>query len=162
MLYGKDPTCRPVSFTFGQLSSVFAIPQSNKPQPQLTAEQWQQDLQFLAKELPRRHKNAFHTVSRDQFEKSVADLNARIPSLQSHEIVIGLIAIVASVSDAHTQLSGFGDRFHPFPLNVYWFGSELRVTRMRHHTNAPLERAWCALAYRRERSRGQTRSANPT
>ena len=115
---------------FGQLSSVFAVPQSNKPQPQLTAEQWQQDLQFLAKELPRRHKNAFHTVSRDQFEKSVADLNARIPSLQSHEIVVGLMRIVASVSDAHTELSGFGDTFHRFPLNVYWFGSELRVTRI--------------------------------
>ena len=40
----------------------------------LTKEQWRQDLQYLAKELPRRHKNAFHTVSRETFERAVAEL----------------------------------------------------------------------------------------
>ena len=69
-------------------------------------------------------------MSREQFEKSVADLSVRIPNLQPHEIIVGLMGIVASVSDAHTELSGFGDGFHRFPLNVYWFGKELRVTRI--------------------------------
>ncbi len=116
---------------FGPLNLVFAVPQSNNNvQLQLTAQQWQQDLQYLAKELPRKHKNAFHTVSREQFEKSVADLNARIPNLQPHEIVVGLMQIVASVGDAHTSLSGYGNGFHFFPLNVFWFGKELRVTRI--------------------------------
>jgi hypothetical protein len=44
----------------------------------LTREQWRHDLQYLAKELPRRHKNAFHTVSKEQFEKAVAELDAAI------------------------------------------------------------------------------------
>jgi len=115
----------------GQLNFVFASTQlKNDVQLELTAQQWQEDLQYLAKELPRRHKNAFHTVSREQFEKSVADLNVQIPNLQSHEIIVGLMRIVASVSDAHTELSGFGSGFHRFPLNVYWFGKELRVTRI--------------------------------
>jgi hypothetical protein len=118
-------------FLFGQLNFVFASPQSKTDvQSQLNPQQWQQDLQYLAKELPRRHKNAFHTVSREQFEKSVADLNARIPNLQPHEIIIGLMRIVASVGDAHTGLSGYGSGFHFFPLNVFWFGKELRVTRI--------------------------------
>lgn len=118
-------------FLLGQLNFAFAAPQTkNDLQSQLTAQQWQADLQYLAKELPRRHKNAFHTVSREQFEKSVADLNARIPNLQPHEIIVGLMGIVASVSDAHTELSGFGNGFHRFPLSVYWFGKELRVTRI--------------------------------
>jgi hypothetical protein len=115
----------------GQLSAAFAIPQStNDVQLQLTPEQWQQDLQYLAKELPRRHKNAFHTVSRQQFEKAVAELNSQIPNLQPHEIVVGLMRIVASIGDAHTELSGFGGSFHRFPLNVFWFDKELRVTRI--------------------------------
>jgi hypothetical protein len=118
-------------FLLGQLNFVVANTQSkNNTQSQLTAEQWQADLQYLAKELPRRHKNAFHTVSREQFEKSVADLNARVPNLQRHEIIVGLMRIVASVGDAHTGLSGYGSGFHFFPLNVYWFGKELRVTRI--------------------------------
>ena len=115
----------------GQLNLIFASTQSGSGvQLQLTTQEWQADLQYLAKELPRRHKNAFHTVSREQFEKSVADLNARIPNLQPHEITVGLMGIVASVSDAHTELSGFGNGFHRFPLNVYWFGKDLRVTRI--------------------------------
>src|SRR4030095_462402 len=91
----------------GQLHFAFAVPQTqNDVQLQLTAQQWQEDLQYLAKELPRRHKNAFHTVSREQFEQAVADLNSRLPNLQPHEIIVGLMSIVASVSDAHTELSG--------------------------------------------------------
>jgi hypothetical protein len=116
-----------------QLQFAFASPQETKKtdtQLQLTPEQWRQDLQYLAKELPRRHKNAFHTVSREQFERSVADLNARIPNLQPHEIVVELMRIVASIGDAHTELSGFGASFHRFPLSVFWFDKELRVTRI--------------------------------
>src|SRR6266850_1075633 len=118
---------------FGQLQFVLARtqdPKKNETSLQLTAQQWQQDLQFLARELPARHKNAFHTVSREQFEKSVADLSAQIPNLQPHEIVVGFMRIVASVSDAHTELGGFSNGFHRFPLSVYWFRKELRVTRI--------------------------------
>ena len=118
---------------FSQFQFILARAQdsnTNETSLKLSAQQWQADLQYLAKELPRRHKNAFHTVSREQFEKSVADLNARIPNLQPHEITVGLMGIAASVSDAHTELAGFGNSFHRFPLNVYWFGKDLRVTRI--------------------------------
>lgn len=104
---------------------------------ELSPQDWQEDLKYLAKELPRRHKNAFHTVTREQFEASVAELNTRIPNLKPYEIIVGLMRIVASVSDAHTELSGFGDAFHRFPITVYWFGNELRVTRV----GSPYQRA---------------------
>jgi hypothetical protein len=38
----------------------------------LTPEAWQADLQHLARELPNRHVNAFHTVSREAFAQEVA------------------------------------------------------------------------------------------
>jgi hypothetical protein len=99
-------------------------------QQSLTTEQWRQDLAYLAKELPRHHKNAFHTTTREKFEAAVAELNAAIPTLQPHEVVVGMMRIVATIGDAHTELSGFGEGFHRFPLNAYWFGKELRVTRV--------------------------------
>jgi hypothetical protein len=63
---------------------LFACGQTAKIYPQaktfsLTKEQWRKDLQYLARELPARHENAFHTVTREQFEKAVAELNAAIP-----------------------------------------------------------------------------------
>jgi len=94
----------------------------------LTKEQWRQDLQYLAKELPRRHKNAFHTVSKEQFERAVAELDAAIPALQEHEILVGLRRIAAMIGDAHTALAP-PINFHRYPLTLYWFGNDLRVLR---------------------------------
>src|SRR4030095_5977805 len=79
----------------------------------LTKEQWREDLEYLAKELPRRHKNAFHTISRAQFERAIAELNAAIPSLQEHEILVGLRRIIAMVGDAHTALAP-QENFHRY------------------------------------------------
>src|SRR5205823_2028714 len=55
---------------------------------------WHEDLQYLATELPRRHANAFHSVTHEQFMRAVAELDARIPSLQGSDIVMGLSRIV--------------------------------------------------------------------
>lgn len=94
----------------------------------LTREQWRQDLQYLAKELPRRHKNAFHTVSKDQLERAVAAFDAAIPSLEEHEILVGLRRIVAMIDDAHTALAP-PENFHRYPLTLYRFGDDVRVVR---------------------------------
>ena len=101
-----------------------------------TKEQWRQDLQYLARELPRRHKNAFHTISKKEFERAVAELDAAIPTLQEHEILVRLRRIVAMIGDAHTALAP-SKTFNRFPLTLYWFGNELRVLR----TTATYKRA---------------------
>jgi hypothetical protein len=49
----------------GQTVSILGMP-ILKPSP---AEQWREDLRYLAAELPKRHKNLFHTMTREQFEK---------------------------------------------------------------------------------------------
>ncbi|MCI0390056.1 MAG: S41 family peptidase [Acidobacteria bacterium] len=91
-------------------------------------ELWRQDLQHLAKELPRRHKNAFHTVSREAFERTVAELDAALPTLQEPEIVVRIQQILAQAGDGHTFLTGFPARTR-YPLSLFWFGNELRVVR---------------------------------
>src|SRR5260370_12576641 len=89
----------------------------------LTAEQWRNDLAYLAKELPSRHKNAFASVTRADFEKQVADLDSRIPKLSEMEIRAGLLKIIASVGDGHTSIWSWG-RLEPMrvlPISLYWF-----------------------------------------
>ncbi len=71
----------------------------------LTADQWREDLRTLARELPRVHRNAFHQVTRDSFDRAVAALDSAIPGLQDHEVIVGLARIVASVGDGHTRLA---------------------------------------------------------
>lgn len=92
-------------------------------------EKWREDLRFLAAELPKKHKNAFHRISREQFEKMVADLDAKIPTLSDEEIVLGMTRIVAHIGDGHTGL-GWGWAFPRVPMNLFWFGKELRVVKI--------------------------------
>lgn len=89
--------------------------------------QWRDDLRYFAKELPRRHKNLYHAMTREQFERAVAELDAAIPSLQDHQIVVRLQQITGMVGDGHTRVH-LPSTFKMYPIALFWFGRELRVT----------------------------------
>ncbi|HVG21754.1 MAG TPA: S41 family peptidase, partial [Blastocatellia bacterium] len=98
-----------------------------RPTLSLSKEAWREDLLYLAKELPRRHKNAFHRVTREQFERAVAEFDTKIHSLQDINIVMEMSRMVAMVGDGHTNL-GWHGLFPRAPVRLFWFGKELRVT----------------------------------
>jgi hypothetical protein len=92
----------------------------------ITPDAWRADLRYLAAELPRRHVNAFHTITRERFAEEVARLDAAIPRLTSDESVVGLMRTVALVGDGHTHLD-LPPSFPRYPIELHWFGDELRV-----------------------------------
>jgi hypothetical protein len=49
------------------------------PPPKLTPAQWQADVRFLGDELPKRHRNAFHRMKREDFEAAVNKLYDAVP-----------------------------------------------------------------------------------
>ncbi|MEO6590496.1 MAG: hypothetical protein ABIP06_14455, partial [Pyrinomonadaceae bacterium] len=91
-------------------------------------EKWREDLRFVAEEIPRKHKNAFHKISRQQFEKAVADLDKQIPNLDDTQIVFGFAKILAMIGDGHTTLY-WNWAYGQVPLRFFWFGKELRVVK---------------------------------
>jgi hypothetical protein len=93
----------------------------------VTKEQWRADLHFLARELPKRHANAFHHTPRERFDAEVADLDRRIDSLNADEIYVGLDRIANLVGDGHTFVE-FPDDLARLPVQVEQFGDEYRVT----------------------------------
>lgn len=93
---------------------------------QLSApEKWAADLDFLAKELPARHKNLFFKITREEFQAGVAALKSRIPSLSRTGFLMGLSRLVASVGDSHTSFTIMPQK--AFPLKLYWFKDGLYV-----------------------------------
>jgi hypothetical protein len=94
---------------------------------ELRKDQWREDLQFLARELPKRHANAFHHTPRERFEAEVADLDRRLDSLNPDEIYVGLNRIANLVGDGHTYVE-FPDDMARLPLQIMQFGDEWRVT----------------------------------
>ena len=87
------------------LAAMLATPLSAYAQKPLTKDQWRADLRFLATELPKRHRNAFHKITRAQFDSAVTTLDRELNSLSDHEIVVGLASIVALIGDGHTRLA---------------------------------------------------------
>lgn len=96
--------------------------------PALTAEQWRQDLGYFAHEIATEHRNPYHFISKAKFDRSVSDLRRRIPSMKDYEVVVGLQHLAALVGDGHTFLDTSG-LYQRFPLEVFWFGNDLRVVR---------------------------------
>ena len=103
--------------------SVSAASQSG---PALSTAQWREDVAHLARELPRRHANAFHVLSRDAFETAVAALQSDLAQLQPHQIAVRLLQITAQVGDGHTYVR-LPQSFHVLPIGFTFFESTLRV-----------------------------------
>lgn len=84
---------------------------------------WHEDLAYLAKELPAKHKNLFFKLTKDEFHKEVADLDRQIPSLSDDQITVGLMKLAASVGDGHTVISNRGNPLLTtvLPMNFYQF-----------------------------------------
>ncbi len=105
--------------------------------PKLTAAQWRADLQFFARELPKKHANAFHHISRERFEAEVAGLDGRLERLDADEIYAGLERIACLIGDGHTYVR-FPDDTADMPLQFGQFGGEFRVTHVTSQLNPPL------------------------
>ena len=105
------------------------------------AEKWREDLRYMAEEMPKRHRNLFHSMTREQFETAVKSLNERIPSLTRNQIIVEFTRIVAMVKDGHTSIAGLMSDpkigFRSYPLSLYFFKDGLFViTADREHASA--------------------------
>lgn len=129
-----------LAFMFGPTHAVCqtAIPAARLDSAEVVA--WREDLRYMAAEMAKRHKNLYHTVSRERFDSAVAALDDRIPSLARHQVIVELARIVALVQDGHTNIAPTRDPqigFHTLPVRLYLFKDGLFV-RSAHRTHAGL------------------------
>jgi Tetratricopeptide repeat len=114
--------------------------QGARPDPQVAAvaassdsssvRHWREDLAYLARELPRRHKNLFHTISRQQFDSALGALERKLPGLARHQVIVELARLVALVGDGHTNIAPTRDPkigFHTYPVRLYFFKDGLFI-----------------------------------
>jgi hypothetical protein len=73
--------------------------------PRLTRDDWRADLEFAREAMPKQHANLFHTLPREEYEAAFDRLLGDVDGLEEHEIIVGLVAIVAAVGDGHSRLT---------------------------------------------------------
>ena len=98
---------------------------------QVTADQWREDLHFLAQAIRSRHPNPFHSVSEESFEAAIGRLEGRIPELTYPQILVEFSRLVAMLGegDGHSRV-----RLTPhfitsggYPLSLWLFSDGLFV-----------------------------------
>ncbi|MBN1875638.1 MAG: LysM peptidoglycan-binding domain-containing protein, partial [Anaerolineae bacterium] len=95
---------------------------------------WREDLGEMVeqlKRLPEIHLGGFRVVYDELFTQTVAALEAAIPTLADHQIVVGMMQILALLDDAHTGVSVYQwETFqeHVYPIQLQWFSDGLFVT----------------------------------
>ena len=85
---------------------------------------WRADLAFLAREMPARHANLFHTMRREQFDSALNSIQNRLPSLARHQVIVELERLAAMIGDGHSNVSPWRDTvigFHTLPVVFYRF-----------------------------------------
>lgn len=97
---------------------------------ELTAEQWEADLQELVTKIEEIHPDPYHHVSRDAFYKQVKMISAGIPKAGAIDIQMEFLLLVSMLRDRHTALhpvdpGGFN---HWLPLYFYRFNDGFYVT----------------------------------
>lgn len=111
-----------IFFSVGSLSDIARAGSERDPTRTTKPQQWRADLQFLLKELPIRHANLYHAISKDDFVRAANRLNQRIPHLTDNQIIVEFARLTALVGDGHTGLFFPFDKtipFHKFPIEVW-------------------------------------------
>ncbi len=96
------------------------------PRLDLSPAQWREDLDALARELPKRHANAFFFLKKPEFDARVAVLRAKLDRLNGDEAFVAFSQIVNAIGDGHTVIVPPKDRAD-LPLELAMFGDDIRV-----------------------------------
>ncbi len=87
---------------------------------------WEQDLTYLATQLPQFHIQPFTKLNREEFQALMDDLKKQIPKLSDAAIAVRLLGIMARFGDEHTSLS-LPQNFRMFPFYLRQFQNDWYV-----------------------------------
>lgn len=97
---------------------------------ELSAKDWQQDLNYLVDTVQQVHPNPYTRISREEFSREASRLYEAIPDLNDASITIDMMQLVASLKDGHSSVEPAGPE--PFdlwyPLRLYKFTDGIFIT----------------------------------
>lgn len=108
-----------------------------EPQDSIEVTRWREDLAVLREQMPARHGNLFHTMTRQQFDSALDALEAALPGLTASQVKVGIMRVVAAVNDGHTRVTLDSVGNLRLPVRLHFFADGLYVVAA-HKTQAAL------------------------
>ncbi len=106
--------------------SLQLVPQPASAAAASREERWRADIRYLADWLPKLHVDPFTITTAEDFADAAADLEASIGDLDDLQLNLRLMALCASLGDAHTGV-GLVGRPQRLPVQFDFFDDDLRV-----------------------------------
>jgi hypothetical protein len=103
----------------------------------IDATAWRADLDRIASELPARHPNLFHRMTRASWDSAVTDIGKRLPGMNRNQAIVSFMKLVALARDGHTAINpvfdvSLGFRYYPLELYAYDDGLFVRSAAPAH------------------------------
>ena len=95
---------------------------------EITEEEWVEDLNYLEKELPARHKNLFFQLEKEEFKSDLEEIKAELSELSNLEITLRLAEIFSKIGDTHTAVNNTRFFKEYYPVYFKKFADGYRVT----------------------------------
>ncbi len=112
------------------LSCIAIHAQTAGNPPQLTAAQWQEDVRFLADQMPKQHPNLYRRTPKEKFDAAFRQLIDAIPTMSQDEIYVGLMKIFALAQDGHTSfIPPPARQGEVFPIRLYLYEDGLFIRK---------------------------------
>src|SRR6056297_1963982 len=96
---------------------------------EFTEEEWLQDLNYLEKELPARHKNLFFKLKKEEFKSELEKIKADLPKLSNLDITLRLAELFTKIGDSHTTVNNtrFFKKYYPVYFKKFADGYRVRA-----------------------------------
>ncbi len=103
--------CKTAALFLGLFQSVASIWAATPEQ----VDAWREDLGYLAREMPRRHKSFYDHITPTQFREAVSGLDQKIPSIGFNEFTVEIMKLVALAGpgNGHTYVLRTGNSTSP-------------------------------------------------
>ncbi len=86
-----------------------------------------EDIEFLRKELPKKHVNMYDNMSWEEFNSSMVHLENMVGRLENEEVFVEMDKIIALIGDAHTHTNSFNLYKYMYPVLFYKFDDGIYV-----------------------------------
>lgn len=90
---------------------------------------WPADVDFLVEQLAKRHKNAFHSLAKADWQQQADDLKSRIGKLNDYQAGVELSRLVAALGDGHTAVQLDFASWNALPVQFYQFKDGFFINR---------------------------------
>lgn len=91
---------------------------------------WTTDLNFLKTELPKKHKNLFFKISKQEFDSEIDNIINQLEKDTDAETSIKLTQLIAKIGDSHTNVSirHIVKKHKNIPIRFRWFKDGLYIS----------------------------------